>query len=234
MENSSTAWTDDANTRRLANVRSLENQPSLRVFEGYAVRRESESFRKASGSFSFENRAPSSSSSSSLLVGGIVISRAEKTTRLFFTGVVVSFPQADGPSVIATDRKQRIDTFAFASNARPISHSRFHRYRRRLDARAAPIFRDQFGTRSGNWACKRYRSDKQRFAAVSAGEKEVATIERGIYFLPLCTRIIAILGFYYYYSWYTYICIGSCYIVGTLVTRLVTILNKRYECKGLN
>lgn len=159
----------------------------------------------------------SSSSSSSLLVGGIVISRAEKTTRLFFTDVV-SFPspkRTDPP----TDRKQRIDTFdAFASCALDFSRPLIEGG----SALTRSIWNEEWklGVQTVSFG-----QTNSFFPAVSAGEE--ATIESGIF----STSLHSYNRHSRFYHCYTYICIDSCYIVGT---RLVTILNDRYECKGLN
>lgn len=81
MENSSLGPTQIP--RRLANSRPIPGKsapPAIPCIRGGTAVRESESFRKASGSFSFGNREPLPSPP---LLGRIVISRAEKTTRVF-------------------------------------------------------------------------------------------------------------------------------------------------------
>lgn len=81
MENSSLGPTQIP--RRLANSRPIPGKsapPAIPCIRGGTAVRESESFRKASGSFSFGNREPLPSPPP---LGRIVISRAEKTTRVF-------------------------------------------------------------------------------------------------------------------------------------------------------
>lgn len=213
MENSSRGC-------KRATTPTVENQPSLRVFEGYAAacRRESESFRKASGSFSFENRAtlhfpppppplPSSSVES--------LFPAPRKRLGCFSRTSFRSPPPSG----RTDRKQRIDTFdAFASCALDFSRPLIEGG----SALTRSIWNEEWklGVQTVSFG-----QTNSFFPAVSAGEE--ATIESGIF----STSLHSYNRHSRFYHCYTYICIDSCYIVGT---RLVTILNDRYECKGLN
>lgn len=152
MENSSLGPTQIP--RRLANSRPIPGKsapPAIPCIRGGTAVRESESFRKASGSFSFGNREPLPSPP---LLGRIVISRAEKTTRVFHRRFVPRSGWTHSPLPRnATDRKQtgpRCSRLYRLSSARFLTSKidrDFDVHKAAPRRRARPIFRDRFGLR---------------------------------------------------------------------------------------
>lgn len=185
MENSSLGPTQIP--RRLANSRPIPGKsapPAIPCIRGGTAVRESESFRKASGSFSFGNREPLPSPP---LLGRIVISRAEKTTRVFHRRFVPRSGWTHSPfpaPVIATDRKQtgpRCSRLYRLSSARFLTSKIDHDFESGASTpRASNLLRSIWITRCGaqregyerGFACKFKRCSSKYNCLVFVREEE--------------------------------------------------------------